>query len=360
MRTYSRDLKKAQRWLASGRSTRVIHFLEPKVPLFLEDPQYYALLGRAYMNNMSYGDADTYLNRGLQADPAHLDLRLILAVNHLKRKDPAAAVRIWLGVLEDSPGQAQARKGLKALRKITSQEQQDRFIERFDTARYLPGISSRWPSRILVGLLLILAVLLGLYFREPLTAAIQNFGPVSQDRPGTENLLPENDSRLLRDDADAVYFINEAEMKRLLRSAVDDFQAYRDNSARRELNRIILSNANDEIRAQATLILKSLGTPTIESLETDYSYKDVIAEPPLYEGCYVLWKGTTANVVVESDAIRFDFLVGFDEGRILEGQVPVEVPFLAVIEPLPLELLARVENRSNGIVLVAETLHFLR
>ncbi len=61
MRAYSKDLRKARRWLAAGRSTKVIHFLEPKVPLFLEDPHYYALLGRAYLNNGSYGDADTYL-----------------------------------------------------------------------------------------------------------------------------------------------------------------------------------------------------------------------------------------------------------------------------------------------------------
>ena len=149
MKIYNRDLKRARRWLAAGRSTKVIHFLEPKVPLFIEDPQYYALLGRACLESGLLKDADTYLSRGLQADPGHLDVMLALAVNHLKRKDPPAAVRTWLEIIEDFPNDRNtryARRGLKSLKRITNQFQQDRFLEKFDTRRYLPFIGSRWPG----------------------------------------------------------------------------------------------------------------------------------------------------------------------------------------------------------------------
>ena len=360
MRTYNRDLKKARRWLASGRSTRVIHFLEPKVPLFLEDPNYYALLGRAYFNNMSYGDADTYLNRGLQADPGHLDVRLILAVNHLKRKDPASAVRSWLEILEDYPGQKQAGRGLRALKRISSQEQQDRFIEKFDPRRFLPMIASPWPPRILGGLTIVLAVLLVLYFRDPIGEFLSRLAPAEESRPGAEALVIERGTVLSGGPEDAVFFMSDGEISRTLNAAVKDFREYRDNSARRELNRIILSNASDDIRSRAVQIRESLGKSDIDSLETDFSYAEVIADPALYEGCYVLWRGKTANITEGGDVIRFDFLVGFDDGTVYEGTLPVEMPFLAVMEPLPLELLARVENRPEGIVLIAETLHFLR
>ena len=101
MRIYSKELKRALRWLAAGRSIRVIRFLEPKVPIYLENPDYYAILGRAFLYNGMVKDAEIYLTRGLQADPNHLDIRLTLAVNYLKRKDPASAVRIRLEVLEE-------------------------------------------------------------------------------------------------------------------------------------------------------------------------------------------------------------------------------------------------------------------
>lgn len=361
MRTYNKDLRKAQRWLASGRSTKVIHFLEPKVPLFLEDPHYYALLGRAYLNNTSFGDADTFLNRGLQADPSNMNVRLTLAVNHLKRKDPASAVRTWLEILEEDPSQKQARRGLATLKRISSQEQQDRFVEKFDTNRFLPAISSPWPSRILIILLVVLISLLAVYFRDSFTTLAGSLQRTPKDsRPGVELLVPERGSDLTDGATDAIYLMSETEITRTLKKALRYFQAYEDNSARRELNRILLSNASETIRSQAVIILDGLGAASIDTIETDFSYGDVVDDPLLYEGCYVLWKGKTANVSVDSDVIRFDYLVGFDKGTVLEGNMPVEVPFLTVMEPLPLELLARVENRDDGIVLIARTLHFLR
>ena len=360
MRIYSRDLRKAQRWLASGRSSKVIHFLEPKVPLFLEDPQYYALLGRACLVSGLLKDADTYLNRGLQADPSHMDVRLTLAVNHLKRKDPASAVKTWLEILEDDPKQKCARRGLKSLKRISDQDQQDRFLERFDITRFLPSLSSPWPARILAILLASLILLTILYFRDSIVQSVRSIGVGREYRPGSERLIPEKGEILSEDAQDVLYFMTEAEVARTLRNAVDHFQKYEDNSARYELNKIINSNAADEVRAQAAIIIESLGEATLENLETAYTYDDIHDFPELYEGCLVLWKGKTANVVIDSDAIRFDFLVGFEEGTVLIANVPVEVPFLSVMEPLPLELLARVENRGDKFVLVAKTLHFIR
>ena len=359
MKIYNRDLKRARRWLAAGRSSKVIHFLEPKVPLFIEDPIYYAILGRACLESGLLKDADTYLSRGLQADPAHLDVRLTLAVNHLKRKDPAAAVRTWLEVLEDFPKDKNARRGLKSLKKITDQHQQDRFLEKFDARIYLPFIGSRWPGRILIFLLVILIVLMGFYFREIIVSSLSSFKG-RNDRPGTENLIPEAGQPLIESGTDVLYPMEGSEITRTLKKALKYFQLYEDNKARHELNKIKYSNAAEDIRQQAIALLAILGEPTIEDIETDYSYADVSDTPWLFEGNWVLWSGMTANVVYDEDVIRFDFLVGFEEGQVLEGKVSVELPFLAVMEPLPLELLARVEPRNGSFVLVGKTLHFLR
>jgi len=363
MKTYSRDLRRARRWLASGRSTKVIRYLEPKVPLFLEDPQYYALLGRACVESGLLKDAQTWLNRGLQADPSHLEVRLALAVNHLKRKDPASAVRTWLEILEDHPEQTHAKRGLKALKRISDQEAQDRFLDRFDPGRFLPDLRSPWPGRILALLIAVLVVLMLLYFRESLTGIARNwFSNRAEDRRSDVRITLEDLDYPLTDpnSGDVLNPMTDREIDRTLTSALDLYNRYEDNLARRELNKIRYSNADAEVLATVAGLIEALGEPDIDTIGTDFGYGEVLDDPWLYDGCWVVWSGAPANVDFGDDSIRFDLLVGYEDGQILEGRVPVEVPFLAVMESLPVEVLGQVETRNGSLVLIAKTLHFLR
>ena len=357
MRVHNKDLKKAYRWLAAGKNAKVIRFLEPKVPLFLDDPNYYAILGRACLENGLIKDAATYLDRGLQADPSHLHVRLSLAVNHLKRKDPSSAVRIWLEILEDHPDDRNASRGLRALKKLSDMEAQDKFLERLEVKRYLPVMKPLWSGGILLIMLLLFFLLAGVYFRNELWGFVQSLSVTR--RPGAE-LFMQFKKDIATGESDALYPMSEGEVLRTLRKALKHYESYRDNSARYELNRIRHSNVTEEIRQQVDIMLASLTESTLESIETSFTYSEVSREPWLYEGCWVLWRGVTANVEFRDNAINFDFLVGYEAGEVLDGRVPVTVPFLAVMEPLPLELLARVELSEGAFHLVAKTLYFLR
>jgi len=357
MKIYNKDLARAKRLLARGRNLKAIRFLEPKVPLFIEDPTYYTILGRACLESGMLKDADTYLNRGIQADPKHLEARLSLAVNYLKRKDPVSAVRTWLEVLEDYPKDKHALKGLKTLKSIPDLPQQDRFLEVFDPRRFLPHIKSKWPGRILSLLMIFLLILVAFYvwgtgnsFLSLLTG--------NEYRPGFEDLKSEEAQTEER--GGVFYPLSNQELARIIRRALRYYQAYEDNRARYELNKIKHSNATEKIREQSIGLLELLDKPAMDNLETSYTYNEVKQNPWLFEGIWVLWSGLAANITIDSDATRFDFLVGLDRGQVLEGQVRVEIPFLVVMEQLPLELLAKVEPRDGNFVLVGETVRFLR
>jgi len=355
MKIYNKDLARAKRWLARGRSLKVIRFLEPKVPLFIEDPNYYTLLGRACLESGLLKDADTYLNRGIQADPNHLEARLSLAVNYLKRKDPANAVKTWLEVLEDYPNNKYASRGLKTLKNISDLFQQDRFLERFEPRRFLPNIGSKWLGRILAILIVTLAILVVLYIWGSKGLLLS---PRNEYRTGFENLKskrPQTEER-----SDVLYPLENQELSRIIRKALRHYQLYEDNEARYELNKIKYSNATERIRKQSMELIGLLNEPTINSLETSYTYKDVKQNPWLFEGIWVLWSGLAANITSDSGTTSFDFLVGMDKGQILEGRVEVIVPFPVVMEELPLELLARVEPKNGDFIIVGKTLHFLR
>ena len=363
MRVTNKVLKKARRLLASGRSTRVVQYLLPKIPSFLEDPDYYALLGRACLEADIPADAYTYLSRGLQADPSHLEIRLTLAVTHLKRKDPASALRTWLEVLEDHPEDKRAKRGLRTLKRISDESAQNRFLERFNPNQFLPDITAQWPGKLLFVLILILTALILLYVRRPVASAVSRLISPPAGRSGSEALRSAASENLIGSETNVLYPMTEGEAARTLKKAVRYFERYQDNSARHELNKIRRSNADREVRMQAALLIESLGESDIETIETDFSFAQVSESPWLFEGCWILWRGVTANVVYKENAITFDFLVGYQEGRVLEGRIPVTVPFLSVMEPLPLELLARVEpseSSESGFNLTARTLHFLR
>lgn len=362
MKIYNRDLKKGRRLIASGRYSQAVSFLVDKVPLFQKDPVYYDLIGRAYLGAGLLKDADDFLNIGLQCDPSHLDIRLVLAVTHLKRKNTSAALRVWLEILDDYPREPYASRGLKTLKRFSSPERQDRFLQKFDPLRYMPRLSSPWPGRIMAVLAVILVLLTAVYFRDNIQRLFQR----GEQRPGTALFsgvnkdVPETDTAAASG-PDAVFDMSEREISKTLKKAMQHYRHYEDNSARYELNKILSSNAPETVQNRVKSIVESLGEADINTLETSYTYEEVVEQPFLYNGCLVLWKGRTANIRYEGDAIRFDFLVGFEDQTVLKGRLPVEVLFPVVMEPLPLELLAAVQiTDDNSIRLSARTLHFLR
>ena len=361
MRNYDRYLRRASRWLASGKKTKVINFLVPKVPLYLENSSYYAILGRAYLESGLSDEARTYLNRGLQTDPQNLDIRLILAVNHLKRKNLSAAVRMWLEILEEYPGNKYAAKGLETLKKITNEEDEEKFFGRFHPGIFLPRLASPWPKFLLAGFFVI-AIILLLYYRPVIWDGIKRIAAFPETRPGTENILSMDRKYLTTETTEtpAIYPMTPKEITQALKKAVMHYEKYEDNSARFEINKIRYAQPSKELLLRAEELMELFSEPDIDSLETDYSYSQVSETPELFENCWVLWQGMAANISISDNTIQFDFLVGFDKGAVLEGKVSVHVPFLAVMEPLPLEILSKVELDDGGFRLVAKTLHFLR
>ena len=103
MKIYNKTLKKAYKNLRAGHDGKVISMLEPKVPLFLENYQFYYILGVACLRNGDKGGADTYLKRAVQVNRKAVEPRLHLDVLALHKKDTTEAVRLWLGILDIDP-----------------------------------------------------------------------------------------------------------------------------------------------------------------------------------------------------------------------------------------------------------------
>jgi hypothetical protein len=123
------------------------------------------------------------------------------------------------------------------------------------------------------------------------------------------------------------------------------FAAYRDEAARLRLNRIMESNSPEPVKNKARLLLSYLEIPGFDSLSKldRFSYADVVKEPALYRDCHVIWRGIASNIEVQDQHTAFDFLVGYDTRRIVEGIVRVDFDFAIAVNPeRPVEVLGSV------------------
>jgi hypothetical protein len=75
----------------------------------------------------------------------------------------------------------------------------------------------------------------------------------------------------------------------------------------------------------------------------NFSYAEVIKDPALYRDCHVIWRGMATNTEILQNLTAFDFLVGYDTRKTLEGIVPVVFDKTISLNPeKPLEVLGRI------------------
>jgi hypothetical protein len=351
----SKTLSRAERLLRSRKFSQVISLLESQVFLYRDNFTFYRLLGTACLYVGDYGGAYSYLQRAEQIKAGDSRVELGLAAVHLRRREIPQALSLWLSVLDREPNNQPARRGLALVRRTDDTSEFVTMAESGRLARFYPRIGFRLPAWIPLAAVLALAVAAAvLLLPEPISRLIDR-SRVEREGVGTiaRSELPDD----LTDFAGEFrYVYTDSEIVELVERVGELFNDFRDNLARREANRILLSNASPLVKERIRLVSGYFRTPTFVDFRDNFSYDEVAAQPWLYEGCHVRWRGQTSNIDVGGDAIRFTLLVGYESERVLEGTVPVSVPFTADIQPGAVELIGRVESTGGDIRLVATSI----
>ena len=335
-----KELTKASRLFRRKKFAEVIRLLEPQVFRFRQNARFYHLLGISYLYTGDISGARTYLERVIQLEPRNTEARNALAAVHLKMNRNDEAILDWLRVLEDEPKNGIARRGLELLRKTASDPGQlDEFLESKKFYSLLPSEGFSVHPLLIAVVIVVFLVPLGLYLfprvgdllpprgeeREPAVTSLQ-VGDGVVAFSGSYNIM-----------------LTEEEVRNTFEDIKEYFNEHRDNLAMREINRILLSNASQEVKDKVSTIAGYLKSPDFQSFSDNFSYSEVISDPPLYENCYVRWKGRASNLEITESEVRFDFLVGYHDTKTLEGIVPVSFPFAVSVEQgQPVEVLGRI------------------
>lgn len=335
-------LKEAYKHYRARQFAELIRLLEPQVFLYRDNIEFYHLLGMSCLFTGDAGGAHSYLSRCMQLDPDHTNSMLGLAAAHLKRRETQEALRLWLEVLDSDPGNAKAKRGLNLVRSAESEGEILEKLNGGELYKLVPTPGFRIPGAALWAVAAIVVGTAAFLFGPPLYQELAD--RVSAQREGADVVeLEASGDALLDYSGQFRVVLNEAELQSTMKDIQSYFNNYRDNMAMREINRVLNSNAAATVKQKVLLLSDYLSPPTFTDFRDNFTYADVTDQPWLYDGCWVRWRGRVSNLDVGSDEITFDFLVGYEDQRVLEGVVTARLDFAAEVEPgSSVELIGRV------------------
>lgn len=351
-------LVKATRLLRRGSYNRAIKLLEPEVIRYRENFTYYYILALAYLHTGIFNYAFDYFKRAREVKGHDRDLKILLglAVLYLRRGETKSAVSLYLKVQElDEPNRI-ARKALKVIRKYSGTESLRLWA---DGSRRLKTLFPPPPPEPITASTFVVP-LVCVFAAGALTYAAliwRGFLPVplkldfSTKRDGFSAVALELEERMKPVEVGGSYryILTVGQVLDTYEEARDLFNKRHDELARRNLNRILESNASESIKTKALLLISYMDTPGFDTLKDRFAYTDVKKEPAIYRDCHVIWRGMATNFTMEETSTSFDFLVGYDTRSVLQGIVSIRFNFSVAVNPeQPLEVLGRVVPISTG------------
>lgn len=350
MPAFQSTLTKAARLARRGKYEVAAQLLESEIYNYRDSFMFFYLLGLCCLYSGNYGGAHDYLTRAHELKAKEPAALLALAALYVKRADSRRAISIYLEVQDIDRNNRTAKRALNILRKYAGSDDLQAWIEKGKLRGLYPRFphEKQKPAKLVRNMVFgaaVIALAVFVFIKKDRFEALL----VRPERGGfTETSLTWAD----RQDPAVLggvysFILTEKQILSAYDNARKYFNRHRDNAAMVEINRIIESNANEGIKNKARLMENYIEAPDFETLRLNpgdnVKYGDAVKNPILYRNCYALWRGGAANIVTGQAETAFDFLIGYDKRRTIEGKVRIRLPFAANIDPeRPLEVLGRI------------------
>jgi len=346
-------LTKASRLARAGKYEVALRVLQPEVFRYDRSFNYHYLLGTVCLHAGDFGGALTYLRIAHELKHRNPLAILGLAALFLRRGDISRAVDLYLEVLEFDPNNRIAKKALKIIRRQAGTETFSVWLEAGKLSTVFPPIPFPGFSRkeITGGICALVAVFaVGFGVMVFLGLAPNPFRMRgTRDIPYGLALTWEDRTAPIGGGGFYRYMLTQRQALDTYDRALALFSDHRDEAARIHLNRILESNAAEGLKNRARLMLSLLEIPGFDTFRRDdnVSHAQAWQDPPLHQGVHVIWRGIASNVSITDQGTSFDFLLGYDAPRIVEGLVPVVFGHAIPITGDPLEVLGRIVPIEN-------------
>jgi tetratricopeptide (TPR) repeat protein len=364
---FQSTLTRAARLARRGKYEAATQLLESEIYNYRDSFMFFYLLGLCCLYSGNYGGAHDYLSRAHELKTRETSALLALAALYVKRADSRRAISTYLEVQDIDGKNRMARRALNVLKKYAGSDDLQAWIERGKLRSLYPRFPREKlkPSKIVQNIILSLVILSLAAF---VFIKLNPFAP-SSAKPLREGF---NEITLTQADRQAPavlggvysFILTEKEILSAYKNAMKYFSEHRDNAAMVEINRIIGSNANEVIKNKARVMERYIEAPDFKTLSLkpgdNIKYADAVKNPLLYRNCYALWRGRAVDVFYGQTETTFNFLIGYENFRHVEGTVRVTLTPPAIIDlEYPLEILGRIVpvDTPEAIVLEGITVH---
>jgi tetratricopeptide (TPR) repeat protein len=350
------DIKYAKKLFYNKKYSQAARILETQIFKYRESSNFYYLLGTSCLYTGDHGGAQSYLKRAVQLNENNTQALCSLAALSLRKGSIEEALLQFLEAAEKEKKNGNAKTAIKNLRKYSSPDKLAELSDKTFYKLFLPCKSFFLRKIITAAAALTSGFLLVWFIILPLINSI----PVNTSKTSREGLVFDvftADGKISDRSENYFYTLTEKEILKTLDRIIKYFNEYNDNAALKDINLILNSNAALEIKDRAELIKSYLKESDFINIKTSYTYSEIFKNPLLFHQCYIVWKGRVSNLSVNKDSITFDFLVGYHDGRILEGVIPVKVLFPADIKQgQALEILGKISTQGT-VSMEAKALH---
>jgi len=327
--------------------------------------KYYYLFAVICLHSGSFVEAHEYFHSARQVKMKDPSTLLGLALCCLREMKTARALDYYLDVQEADPKNRIAKRALTAIRKNSAPEALSEWMIPQRLEKLYPPIPGPLVSpRTVINAALILAAVCVLVFGILVGARVlPNPFKTRSERQTSEFVLSGQErSDPVEVGGSYMYILTRDQATSLYDRALSLFTDYRDEEAKTSLNRILESNASEALKNKSLLLMSFMEIPGFDTFKRNFnpSFSEVKNEPVIYRDVHVIWRGMATNVEVTEEHTRFDFLVGYDTRRVLEGivQVTFDSP-VSINSERPLEVLGKIKLASSysDIVLEGVAIH---
>jgi len=315
-----------------------IKLLEGRSEIYEGNFAYYILLANACLYAGDAGTASMYYQKAREIKLTDTALLLGQAALFLRRGNTDRALQYYLEVLDGDPENKIAKNALEFIRTQGDYDTICRWIDNGKIERFYPPISAR-SGKILGIAVPAAACVLGVLFALLILRSPKRIS--EGERADLSALALSSDESKYAQEKDMAssayaFILSNKEITESYARSQRYFQAYRDNAAQIEINRILHSNASLSIKQKARVLMSYLSPP-------NPAYEDAVKNPVLYEDCYAVWSGRVSNAVTQGTSYRFDLLVGYETMEKVVGIVPVQFQSdPGITSSLPVKVLGKI------------------
>jgi len=361
-------LQKAAQLTKKHNYAGALSLLKADEERFYDSFKYYYLYGVISLYAGNYEDAQENFKFARKIKMQDPNTLLGLAIHSLRLTKTVQAVDFYLDVQEMDPKNKIAKKALAVIRKHSASEAlSDWMAAENNLKKLFPPIPAPAASlNTIVKIVIIIAsVFLLTYGILAMLKILPSPFKQANQRQTAEYALSgaEKNNAVQAGGYFQTNPLTQDQVIRLYNEALSFFTDYRDEKAKINLNKILLSNASQSIKNRAQLMINSMEEPGFHNFKSkdNVSFTEVSKEPAVYKDVFVLWHGMARNVELTDEYTYFDFIVSYDTRTMLEGIVYVFMsgPYKINTER-DMEILGKIVldgNSTNGFILEGTAVH---